>query len=65
MCLSQTFHNYKIVFKSESLILFKLNKFMVAIGKKAALGDLKFSLKDLIWKLYLAIFPVPYSLISF
>jgi hypothetical protein len=39
MYLSLSFHNYKIVFKSESLLLFKLNQLMVPIGKKPAPGD--------------------------
>ena len=39
------FINAKLFLKSESLILFKLNQLMVAIGKKLAPGDHESSLK--------------------
>ena len=40
------FHCYRIVLKSKSLLLFKLNQLMVTIGKKPAPGDHKSSLKS-------------------
>ena len=43
----------KLFLKSESLLLFKLNKLMVPIGKKPAPGDHKSSLKISLPKLFL------------
>ena len=37
--LVHSFHNYKIVFEVQISFLFKLDKLMVAIGKKPAPGD--------------------------
>ena len=53
MCLSISFH------KSESFILFKLNKFVVAIGKKTAPGELESSWKKLFVGCLLQDVPVP------
>ena len=44
----------KLFLNFESFILFKLNKLLVAIGKKPAPGDQEFSLKIFICKLSLA-----------
>ena len=44
----------KLFLKSESLLLFKLNKLMVQRGKKPAPGDHESSLKIFLAKLFLA-----------
>ena len=54
-----------LFFKYESLILFKLNKLMVAIGKKPAPGDHESSLKNLICKISLMCHLSVYFYISF
>ena len=52
-----SFNNYEIVFKVQISYPFKLNKLMVAIGKKPAPGNHKSSLKNLICKLSFTRFP--------
>ena len=44
----------KLILKSESLLLFKLNQLILPIGKKPAPGDHKYSLKFFICKLSFA-----------
>ena len=56
ICLSLSFHNYKIVFKYESLLLFKLNLSMVPIGKKPTPSDHESSLKIFLARYPCAIF---------
>ena len=65
MCLSLSFHNYKVLFflKSETLILFKLNKF--SCNRKEEPGDHESSLKIFISKLSLARCPCALSEIFF
>ena len=55
----------KFNLKSVSLIHFKLNKLMVAIGKKPNLGDNESSLKNLNCKLSLARCPCSMNLIFY
>ena len=52
--LSLSFYSYEIILKSESLILLKLDKLMVAIRKKSTPGDHTSSSKYSICKLSLA-----------
>ena len=54
MCLYLSFHNYKIIFKSQSLLLFKLNFLMVPIRKKTAISDQESRLKIFHARLFLA-----------
>ena len=54
MCLSISFHNYKIVFKVRIVLFFKLNQLIVPIGKKPAPRRPRIQFENIICKLSFA-----------